>query len=162
MSPLAGLFIVLLLIAANGFFVATEFSLVSSRTTRINQVAAQGSRAARLVQSAKANPTRFISGTQLGVTVASLMLGWLGEQTFAQLIQPVLDTLWRILGQATDPSGEPSTTANAIASVLAIALMTVLTKLSLVPPLWGAIGIVLGCAAALATSLLRARRIGPR
>ena len=116
----------MLLIAANGFFVAAEFSLVSSRTTRIDQAAAQGSRAARLVQRAKANPTRFISGTQLGVTVASLMLGWLGEQTLAQLIQPGLDTVALALGQAADASGEPSTTAHAIASVLAIVLMTFL------------------------------------
>ena len=50
----------------------------------------------------------------------------------------------------------------ALLAILAIAIMTALTKLSLLPPLWGAIGIVLGCAAALATSLLRARRIGPR
>jgi putative hemolysin len=123
---LAGLFIVLLLIAANGFFVATEFSLVSSRSTRIDQLAAQGSRAARLVQRAKANPTRFISGTQLGVTVASLMLGWLGEQTFAELIQPLLDTVAGLLGQPTSAGGEPSTTAHAIASILAIVLMTFL------------------------------------
>ena len=115
MSPLAGLFIVLLLIAANGFFVATEFSLVSSRSTRIDQLAAGGSRAARLVQRAKANPTRFISGTQLGVTVASLMLGWLGEQTFADLLQPVLDSIATLVGQSPGPSTEPSTTAHAIA-----------------------------------------------
>lgn len=124
MSPLAGLFIVLLLIAANGFFVATEFSLVSSRSTRIDQLAAGGSRAARLVQRAKANPTRFISGTQLGVTVASLMLGWLGEQTFADLLQPVLDSIATLVGQSPGPSTEPSTTAHAIASLLAIVLMT--------------------------------------
>lgn len=50
----------------------------------------------------------------------------------------------------------------ALLAILAIAIMTVLTKLSLVPPLWGAIGIVLGCAAALAASLLRAGRVGRR
>ena len=81
---------------ANGFFVATEFALVSSRPTRIDQLAATGNRAARMVQRAKSDPTRFISGTQLGVTVASLMLGWIGEQTFAELIQPVLDRIARV------------------------------------------------------------------
>jgi len=93
MSIALGLFIVLLLVAANGFFVATEFALVSSRPTRIDQLAATGNRAAKLAQRAKLNPTRFISGTQLGVTVASLLLGWIGENTFAQLIQPVLENL---------------------------------------------------------------------
>ena len=50
----------------------------------------------------------------------------------------------------------------ALLAILAIAIMTVLTKLSLLPPLWGAIGIVLGCAAALAASLMRAGRVGRR
>src|SRR6266851_2181536 len=125
MSPVTGLVVVLLLVAANGFFVATEFALVSSRSTRIDQLAAAGNRAARLVQRAKANPTRFISGTQLGVTVASLLLGWIGENTFAALIQPVLDMVLVLLGQqALAPLGEISTPAHAIASVLALAMIT--------------------------------------
>jgi CBS domain containing-hemolysin-like protein len=119
-SPVAGLFIALLLVAANGFFVATEFALVSSRSTRIDQLAAAGSRAARMVQRAKANPTRFISGTQLGVTVASLLLGWIGENTFAELIQPGLDALVVLFGQSPASPGEITTTAHAIASVLAL------------------------------------------
>jgi CBS domain containing-hemolysin-like protein len=119
-SPVAGLFIVLLLVAANGFFVATEFALVSSRSTRVDQLAAQGSRAARMVQRAKSNPTRFISGTQLGVTVASLLLGWIGEETFAQLIQPGLDAVSSLLGQSPDEPGQITATAHAISSVLAL------------------------------------------
>jgi len=119
-SALTGLSVVLLLVAANGFFVATEFALVSSRSTRIDQIAAQGNRAARLVQRAKSNPTRFISGTQLGVTVASLLLGWIGEETFAQLIQPGVDAVAGLLGQAPSESGQITTTAHAIASVLAL------------------------------------------
>jgi CBS domain containing-hemolysin-like protein len=119
-SPVAGLFIVLLLVAANGFFVATEFALVSSRSTRVDQLAAQGSRAARMVQRAKSNPTRFISGTQLGVTVASLLLGWIGEETFAQLIQPGLDAVSVLLGQSPDEPGQITATAHAISSVLAL------------------------------------------
>lgn len=50
----------------------------------------------------------------------------------------------------------------ALIAILSIAIMTVLTQLSLLPPLWGAIGIVLGCVVALAASLLQARRLGPR
>ncbi len=124
MSPLVGLFIVVLLVAANGFFVATEFALVTSRSTRIDQLAASGSRAARMVQHAKNNPAMFISGTQLGVTMASLILGWLGEQTFAELLQPPLNQLAVLVGQAPAAEGEISTPAHAIASVLAIALIT--------------------------------------
>src|SRR6202171_6877998 len=119
MPPATGLLIVVLLVAANGFFVATEFALVSSRSTRIDQLASAGTRAARWVQRAKLNPTRFISGTQLGVTVASLLLGWIGENTFAQLIQPLLDEVLILVGHADAVSAEPSTTAHAIASVLA-------------------------------------------
>src|SRR5438876_890944 len=126
MSPATGLFIALLLVAANGFFVATEFALVSSRSTRIDQLAAAGHRAARLVQRAKSNPTLFISGTQLGVTVASLLVGWIGEGTFAELIQPLLDDIFVLLGQTPTVANGPSTTAHAIASVLALFAITFL------------------------------------
>ena len=70
MSSLAGLSVVLLLVAANAFFVATEFALVSSRSTRIDQIAAQGSRAARMVQRYNALDTvlrrqpRWLKGIQ--------------------------------------------------------------------------------------------------
>jgi CBS domain containing-hemolysin-like protein len=122
MSPLVGLLVVVLLVATNGFFVATEFALVSSRSTRIDQLAAAGSRAARMVQRAKDDPTLFISGTQLGVTMASLILGWVGEQTVAELVQPALNQLSALIGQA--PSDEPSAPAHAIASVFAIGFIT--------------------------------------
>jgi CBS domain containing-hemolysin-like protein len=123
---IAGLLVVLLLIVANGFFVATEFALVSSRGTRIDQLAAQGSRAARLVQRAKANPTRFISGTQLGVTVASLLLGWVGETTVADLLEPLLEEGVQLFGATIGPmsSADAATTAHGIASVFAIAFIT--------------------------------------
>src|SRR3954471_13997330 len=124
MSPLVGLIVVVLLVAANGFFVATEFALVSSRSTRIDQLATGGSRAARMAQRAKNNPTRFISGTQLGVTVASLVLGWVGEQTLAELINPMLDQAFILLGYPPSEAGSPSAPAHAIASIIAIALIT--------------------------------------
>src|SRR5579864_3430822 len=130
MSPLVGLLIVVVLIAANGFFVATEFALVSSRATRIDQLAAGGNRAARLVQRAKQNPARFISGTQLGVTVCSLLLGWIGEETLAQLIQPLLDELLILTGQDPTAQGQITVTAHAIAGILALALITFLERKS--------------------------------
>jgi putative hemolysin len=123
-SPIAGLIVVVLLVAANGFFVATEFALVSSRATRIDQLAAAGNRAARIVQRAKANPTRFISGTQLGVTVASLLLGAIGEETLAHLIQPLLDEIEVLMGQPPAAPSDVTTSAHAVASVLALVLIT--------------------------------------
>jgi putative hemolysin len=118
LSPVWGILVVLALVLANGFFVAAEFALVAARRTRIDQLAAQGSRAARLVQRAQADPNRFISAAQLGITVASLLLGWLGEQTFAGLLHPLLG---RVL-----PEHSAGLTAHGIASFLAIALITFL------------------------------------
>jgi CBS domain containing-hemolysin-like protein len=125
-SLTAGLLIVLLLVAANGFFVATEFALVSSRSTRIDQLAAAGNRAARMVQRAKANPGRFLAGVQVGVTVASLLLGWIGEDTFARLIQPLLNNAFVLVGQAPAAPGEVTTTSHALASFLALVMITFL------------------------------------
>ena len=124
MSPIVGLLVALFLVAANGFFVATEFALVSSRATRIDQLAAAGNRAARLAQNAKNNPTRFISGTQLGVTVCSLLLGWIGETTFAEIIQGALDYALIASGQQSEPAHQITATAHAFASVLALFLIT--------------------------------------
>jgi len=124
-----GFIVVVLLILANGFFVTTEFALVSSRGMRIDQLAASGNRAARLVQRAKANPTPFISTTQLGVTLASLLLGWLGEQTFAEALAPPLVALFGYAHQAVGdivPNAQDSAliTAHGIATVLALLAIT--------------------------------------
>jgi len=82
--------VVLVLIAANGFFVAGEFALVTARRTRIEQLAARGNRAAIAVLKAMQDPNRFISACQLGITVASLALGWVGEEAISSLIEPLL------------------------------------------------------------------------
>src|SRR5438874_4294886 len=79
-----------LLILANAFFVAAEFALVSMRKTRVEELAAQGNAAARTVQRVTRDPTHFIAATQLGVTIASLGLGWIGEPAVAHLIEPLL------------------------------------------------------------------------
>ena len=77
---------VFMLVAANGFFVAAEFSLVSMRSTRIDQLVEEGNRVARIIQRAKADPNRFLSAAQIGITIASLALGWVAEPTVATLI----------------------------------------------------------------------------
>ena len=69
---------VLGLVLLNGFFVAAEFGLVASRRSRIDEMAAGGDRGARAAQQALTHLDRYISGTQLGITLASLALGWIG------------------------------------------------------------------------------------
>lgn len=81
---------VVLLVAANGFFVAAEFALVATRRSRIDRLAAQGNRSAKAVQDTLRHLDRYISGTQLGITLASLALGWIGEATLAAMIERAL------------------------------------------------------------------------
>lgn len=80
---------VLLLVGANGFFVGSEFALVSVRRTKLEARAEAGSKAARAALRLLDEPTIFISATQLGITLASLALGWIGEPTVAALLMPV-------------------------------------------------------------------------
>ena len=84
------IFVVLLLVAANGFFVAVEFSLVVVRPTRIQQLREKGDARARIVQGLLADLDRALSGVQVGITMASLALGWLGEVTVARMVEPLL------------------------------------------------------------------------
>src|SRR5580765_5717918 len=74
---------VLFFVGANGFFVGAEFSLVSVRRPRLETRAAAGSKRAQAALRLLDNPTFFISATQLGITLASLALGWIGEPTVA-------------------------------------------------------------------------------
>jgi CBS domain containing-hemolysin-like protein len=80
---------VLFFVAANGFFVGAEFALVSVRRPRLEARAAAGSRRAQAGLRLISDPTSFISATQLGITIASLALGWIGEPTVAAVLQPV-------------------------------------------------------------------------
>lgn len=80
---------VLLLVGANGFFVGSEFALVSVRRQRLEARAAAGSKSARAALHLLDEPTLFISATQLGITLASLALGWVGEPTIAALLWPL-------------------------------------------------------------------------
>ena len=77
---------VALVIAANGFFVAAEYALVTVRRTRLQELEAQGSRAATRVLRLVDNPPRFISSIQLGVTLSSLALGAIGEPMMSTLL----------------------------------------------------------------------------
>ncbi|MFQ5818109.1 MAG: hemolysin family protein [Terriglobia bacterium] len=85
--------VVLALVALNGFFVATEFSLVTIRPTRLEQLQRAGEPRAAVVKRLLADLDRVLNGVQLGITIASLSLGWLGEMTLAGLIEPLLVSL---------------------------------------------------------------------
>jgi len=84
---------VLGLVLANAFFVAAEFALVASRRTRIEAMVAEGDARARAVKQALQSIDRTISGTQLGITLASLGLGWIGEPAIAGLLATLFGTL---------------------------------------------------------------------
>lgn len=85
---------VLGLVLMNGFFVAAEFALVSARSTRIDQLAEEGNWSARTVQKAMHDPNRFISACQVGITLASLALGWIAEPAIGHLIDPILEPIF--------------------------------------------------------------------
>jgi CBS domain containing-hemolysin-like protein len=82
--------LVFLLVLANGFFVASEFALVGVRRSRIEMLAARGSRSAQRLLELLHNLNTYISATQLGITMASLALGWIGEPVFAHLLEEPL------------------------------------------------------------------------
>jgi CBS domain containing-hemolysin-like protein len=84
---------VALIVAANGFFVAAEYALVTVRRTRLQELETQGSRGARRVLALVASPPRFISAIQLGVTLSSLGLGAIGEPVVSRLLRSPLDLL---------------------------------------------------------------------
>jgi magnesium and cobalt exporter, CNNM family len=95
MLTIAGLFAVVLLVLANGFFVASEFALVGVRRSRIATMAQSGDGRAQRLLGLVDNLNAYISATQLGITLASLGLGWLGEPAVAHLLEkvPGLDRL---------------------------------------------------------------------
>ncbi|MBN8950473.1 MULTISPECIES: hemolysin family protein [unclassified Rhizobium] len=88
-----GILAVLLLVAANGFFVAAEFSLVSVRRSRVTELVAEGRMNSKALQKAVDNLDANLAATQLGITISSLALGWVGEPALAHLLEPLLDFL---------------------------------------------------------------------
>jgi putative hemolysin len=103
------------LIFINGLFVATEFSLVSVRKTRIEELVRRGVKGARSVEAALAHLDRSIASTQLGITLASIALGWTGEPALAALVHSAFGLL---------PGTLPPSAVHTIAAVLAFVLIT--------------------------------------
>lgn len=92
-STIISLIIFFLLIALTTVFVGSEFALVKVRSTRIEQLVEEGNRSAKIVKKMIANLDYYLSACQLGITVTSLGLGWLGEPTFEKLLHPLFDLL---------------------------------------------------------------------
>jgi len=111
---------VMVIVLANAFFVAAELSLVSARRSRIDALAARGDKSAKLVQETANEIPRYLSVVQLGVTLASLALGWAGEATIASLIGAVLSRLG--VGDAALLS---HATATVIVAFIAISFLVI-------------------------------------
>ena len=109
--------IVLALVFANGFFVAAEFSLVTVRKTRVDQLIAEGNRMAVTVRHALTDPESYIAATQLGITMASIGLGWVGEPMLASMIEPAFSFL---------PPRLSAAGAHSVSVALAFAAITAL------------------------------------
>src|SRR5262245_31850987 len=88
-----GLLAVPALVALNGLFVAAEFSLVAVRRTRVEELIKRGVRGAKSIQSAIIHLDRTIAATQLGITLASIGLGWVGEPALARLLAPLFEVV---------------------------------------------------------------------
>ena len=93
LQSVALLLFALFLVLLNGFFVAAEFAIVKVRSTRIDELAAKKQFGAKKAQEAVRHLDAYLSATQLGITLASLGLGYVGEPAFAHLIEPLFGTL---------------------------------------------------------------------
>lgn len=83
--------IIIILVAFTAFFVSSEFAMVKVRTTRIDQLVAEGNKKAEKAKKILSNLDGYLSATQVGITITSLILGWLGEPTVRVLLRPIFD-----------------------------------------------------------------------
>jgi CBS domain containing-hemolysin-like protein len=114
LPPAIGLPIAFLLVLVNGFFVAAEFAIVKVRQTRLAELAAEGNATARLAQTIVGRLDTSLAATQLGITMASLGLGWIGEPAVASVLEAPLH----------DGVGLPIEAVEIIAFSLGFALIT--------------------------------------
>jgi len=117
MATLVGLLAIVALVAANGLFVASEFAIVSVRRTRLIPLIARGSKTAQRVMRAAEKPDPLIAATQLGITMASLGLGWIGEPALARSLEPALEWI---------PGGWQQASSHVVAGTIAFAIITTL------------------------------------
>lgn len=109
------IFVIIFLLFVNGFFVAAEFSLVKVRKTRLEQLSNEGISNAKKALKLVNDVNRMLAAAQLGVTIASIALGWVAEATIVQLIEPVI-TAFPLMNSAA--------TAHVIAVPISFVLVT--------------------------------------
>jgi CBS domain containing-hemolysin-like protein len=114
-SILKNLFIIAFLLFVNGFFVSAEFALVKVRKTRLEQLCNEGNNNAKIALKLTENMNRMLAAAQLGVTIASIALGWVAEVTIVQLVEPLIRFVPYING---------SLAAHAIAVPISFVLVT--------------------------------------
>ena len=112
---LVNILIVAFLLFANAFFVATEFALVSTRKIRLDALSKEGNKEAKLALDSIEHLDRSIAATQLGITIASIGLGWVGEATLATIIKPIFNFL---------PETYQAIATHSLAVSIAFALIT--------------------------------------
>jgi len=112
---LVNLIVIILLLLMNGFFVASEFALVSVRQTKMIQLAKDGNQNAKVVCHEIEHLDRYIAAVQLGITIASIGLGWVGEATLAKILEPLLNWL---------PYVEKTIAVHSAAAGIAFAVIT--------------------------------------
>lgn len=112
---LINIFIIAFLLFVNGFFVAAEFALVKVRKTRLEQLCNEGNFAAKRALKLVENTNKMLAAAQLGVTIASIALGWVAEATIVQLILPVINWL---------PITNTTVTAHVIAVPISFIIVT--------------------------------------
>jgi CBS domain containing-hemolysin-like protein len=116
MSPTIAIIVTLAIVVCNAFFVAAEFAMVKIRPTRLQQLSNQGRRRARMLYAMTKRINDYLSASQLGITVASLMLGWIGEPTIAKMLMPLLEGKWDL---------HPAT-VHTIAAAISLTIITFL------------------------------------
>lgn len=123
MDILIQLALVLVLVILNGFFVGSEFALVSVRRTRIEQLVEEGHSGARDVRRALDHLDYYIAATQLGVTLASLALGWIGEPVVERVVEPLL---------AEIPIGDAAFRHSIVGTVSVVIAFVIITSLHII------------------------------
>ena len=113
-----------LLIAATAFFVATEFAIVKVRSTRIDQLIAEGNKKAPKAKKVISNLDEYLSACQLGITITALGLGWLGEPTFEIFLHPFFD--WLGLSNTIQIFGINASISTILSFIVAFSLVTFL------------------------------------
>ncbi|WP_238403158.1 hemolysin family protein [Paenibacillus mesophilus] len=103
----------LILVLLNGFFVAVEFAMVKARSSRIDALALEGNIRAKFASRILGNMNAYLSACQLGITLTSLVLGWLGEPTIARIIEPILSRM-----------GMPDSIIHIIAFIIGFTIVT--------------------------------------